>query len=283
MTHHHCRSVVLILGALAIALTSGVLVQSQVEPRRVRLALVNVPEDVLRPILPTFNATANERAEIVYTGNDPFAAARNGQADLVIAHYGHGGVQPFVTSGLGRWPQAVFSNQMALIGPSNDPAGVRGLTDASAALRKIATSHSKFLVNNSEGARYLEQVLWTAAGIQPSGEWYLNRGSQAMQAVRDAAREGAYVMFGVPPLLRLKAQQSIDLEPLVTAESIFQRIMVAVVVNPERVPGANAAGAEAFQRFLLEPSTQAVLRAFRYPGLDVQVWWPAGRHNQPQD
>lgn len=283
MNHHRCQCGVFIVGVLVTALTTAAFTQSQLEPRRVRLALVNVPEDVLRPILPTFNAKANQRAEIVYTGNDPFAAARNGQADLVIAHYGHGGVQPFVTSGLGRWPQAVFSNQMALIGPSNDPASVRGLTDASAALRKIATSRSKFLVNNSEGARYLEQVLWTAAGIQPSGAWYLNRGSQAMQAVRDAAREGAYVMFGVPPLLRLKAQQSIDLEPLVTAESIFQRIMVAVVVNPERVPGANAAGAEAFQRFLLQPSTQAVIRAFRYPGLDVQVWWPAGRHNQPQD
>jgi tungstate transport system substrate-binding protein len=172
---------------------------------------------------------------------------------------------------------------MALIGPSNDPAGVRGLTDASVALGRIAASKSRFLVNNSEGARYLEEVLWTAAGLQPSGDWYVNRQSAAMQAVRDADREGAYVIFGVPPLLRLKARQSIQLEPLVTADPIFQRIMVTVVVNPERVPGVNAAGAEAFQRFLLEPATQAAVRAFRYPSFNQQVWWPAGRHNHPQD
>ena len=268
---------------LVMAFACSVLAQQTTQSSPVRLALVNVPEDVLRPLLPTFDARGTNRSAIVYTGNDPFSVARNGQADLVIAHYGHAGVQPFVTSRLGRWPQAVFSNQMALIGPSHDPAGIRGLMDASAALRKIASSRSRFVVNNSGGARYLEQVLWTAAGMQPSGDWYIDRGSEAMQALRDAGREGAYVIFGVPPLLRLKARESIQLEPLVTADPILQRIMVAIVVNPDRVSGVNAAGAEAFLRFLLEPATQAAIRAFRYPALDQQVWWPAGRHNQPQD
>jgi tungstate transport system substrate-binding protein len=268
---------------LMVVLTCGLLAQQAAPPRQVRLALVNVPEDVLRPMLPSFTARTGYRAEIVYVGNDPFSPARSGAADLVIAHYGHAGVQPFVVSGLGRWPQAVFSNQMAVIGPPGDPAGVRGLTDASAALRKIAASRSRFLVNNSDGARYLEQILWTAAGIQPAGDWYLNRGSRAMEAMRDAAREGAYVLFGVPPLLRMKAQERVAHEPLVTADPILQRIMVAIVVNPERVSGVNAAEAEAFQRFLLEPSTQALVRAFRYPTVDAQVWWPAGRHNQAQD
>jgi tungstate transport system substrate-binding protein len=277
------RHSVLSATILVMAFACSVLAQQTTQSLPVRLALVNVPEDVLRPMLPTFDARGTNRGAIVYTGNDPFSVARNGQADLVIAHYGHAGVQPFVTSGLGRWPQAVFSNQMALIGPSHDPAGIRGLMDASAALRKIAASRSRFVVNNSGGARYLEQVLWTAAGTQPSGDWYINHGSEAMQALRDAGHEGAYVIFGVPPLLRLKARESIQLEPLVTADPILQRIMVAIVVNPDRVSGVNAAGAEAFLRFLLEPATQAAIRAFRYPTLDQQVWWPAGRHNQPQD
>ena len=60
----------------------------------VRLALVNVPEDVLRPLLPDFQKQTGRSAEIVYTGNDPFGFARQGKADLVISHYGHEGVQP---------------------------------------------------------------------------------------------------------------------------------------------------------------------------------------------
>src|SRR5262249_49866940 len=86
----------------------------------VRLAMVNVPDDVLRPLLPEFQKQTGRSAEIVYTGNDPFALAREGKADLVISHYGHEGVQPFVTSGFGLWPHPVFANVYALIGPPAD-------------------------------------------------------------------------------------------------------------------------------------------------------------------
>src|SRR5690606_3392998 len=80
----------------------------------VRLALVNVPDELLRPMLPDFEKETGLRAEIVYTGSDPYGFAREGKADLVISHFGHAGVEPFVTEGLGLWPRAVFSNQMAL-------------------------------------------------------------------------------------------------------------------------------------------------------------------------
>src|SRR6266699_6276673 len=76
----------------------------------VRLAMVNVPDDVLRPLLADFQKQTGRSAEIVYTGNDPFAVAREGKADLVISHYGHEGVQPFITAGLGLWPHPVFAN-----------------------------------------------------------------------------------------------------------------------------------------------------------------------------
>jgi tungstate transport system substrate-binding protein len=245
----------------------------------VRLALVNVPDELLRPLLPDFQKQTGVRAEIVYTGNDPFAIARAGKADLVVSHYGHEGVEPFVAEGLGLWPHPVFANQMALLGPPSDPAHVRGLTDAAEAFRRIAGSKSPFLVNNTAGAKYLEEILWTSAGVAEKGGWYLDLKSQGPQAAHDAAGKGAYVLWGLPPFLRLKRQGPLDLEPLVVQDSIFQRIMVAVVVNAKKVPGVNADGAKAFLDFLIAPATQARVRAFRYPDFDQQAWWPAGRHN----
>ncbi len=249
----------------------------------VRLAMVNVPDDVVRPLLGDFAAQSGMRAEIVYTGNDPFAFAREGKADLVIAHYGHEGVEPFVTGGFGLWPHPVFANQIALLGPPGDPAHVRGLTDAAEALRRIAASRSRFLVNDSDGNKYVEEMLWARAGAPAKGDWYVNRHSQGPQAARDAAKEGAYTLWGVPPFVRLKAQGPLELEPLVTADPIFQRIMVAIVVNAKKVSGTDQAGADAFQAFLLKPSTQARIAAFRYAGIDQQVWWPAGRHNNARE
>ena len=55
--------------------------------------------------------------------------------------------------------------------------------------------------------------------------------------------------------------------------------MVTVAVNPDKVAGVNVEGAEAFQQYLLDPATQAQIRAFRLPGIDQQIWWPAGRNN----
>lgn len=253
------------------------------ESANLRLAMVNVPDEVLRPLLPDFYMQSGMRAEIVYTGNDPFAVAREGKADLVISHYGHEGVEPFVTQGLGLWPHPVFANQMALLGPPADPAHIRRLTDAAEAFRRIAASTSRFLVNNSEGAKYLEDILWTSAGVREKGDWYLDLKSQGPQAARDAAQKGAYVLWGLPPFLRLKRQAPLELEPLVVEDAIFQRIMVAIVVNPKNVPGVNADGAKAFQNFLIAPTTQARVRAFRYSDFNQQTWWPAGRHNSARE
>ena len=275
----HMRAALLVCCVAA----AGLSVRAQSQPKTVRLAMVNVPDDVVRPLLADFAMQSGQRAEIVYTGNDPFAVAREGKADLVISHYGHQGVEPFITGGNGLWPHAVFANQIALLGPPTDPAGVRGLTDATEAFRRIAASHARFLVNGSEGSKYVEEILWTKAGAPAKGDWYLDRQVQGPQAAREAAKEGAYTLWGVPPFLRLRHQSPLALEPLVVADPIFQRIMVAIVVDPKKVNGVNDAGAAAFQAYLLAPATQAKIATFRYPDLTQQVWWPAGRHNHARE
>jgi tungstate transport system substrate-binding protein len=246
--------------------------------------MVNVPDDVVRPLLPEFARQTGRTAEIVYTGNDPFGMARDGNADLVLSHYGHAGVEPFVTNGLGLWPHAVFSNVMALVGPRDDPAKVRGLADLAEAFRRIALTKSPFVVNDAPGALYIASIAWTGAGVAPAGDWYrTDLNVVGPQAVQAAQRAGAYTLFGLPPFLRLKRQGQITLEPLVVADPLLQRMMVSIVVNGKQVPGARMDGALAFQNYLLASDTQARVRAFRYDDFDQQAWWPAGRHNNARE
>jgi tungstate transport system substrate-binding protein len=249
----------------------------------VRLALVNVPDEVLKPLLPDFQKQTGLQAEIVYTGDNPYGVARQGKADLVISHYGHEGAEPFVTEGLGLWPHPVFANQMALLGPPSDPAHIHGLTDAVEAFRRIAATKSAFLVNNGAGSRYLEEILWISAGVHEKGSWYLDLKSEGRKAAQDAAKKSAYVLWGLPPFLRLNRQSPVGLTPLVVGDPIFQRMMVSIVVNPKKIAGVNTDGAKAFQEFLIAPATQARIRAFRYPDFDQQAWWPAGRHNEASE
>jgi len=258
--------------------------QSIEQPQRtLRLAVVITPDVLLDSLIATFEAESGYRV-IMQITEGVFDLAREGKVDLVIAHYGHPGTEPFMTDGLGHWPHMVFANQAVLIGPSSDPAGIRGLTDAAAAIARIAQRGSEFLVNNAATERYLGDVLWQAAGAPPKQGWQIDLGLRDQPAIEMAAQRGAYTVWGVVPFVRLQQQRleqqrPLGMDALVIGDPLFQRVMVSIVVDSSRIRGVDEDAARAFERFLLEPRTQARMRLFRHHGLQTQTWWPAGRNN----
>ena len=246
----------------------------------VRLSSVVTPQDggLYNDLLPDFEQQTGYKVELT-TGEDVYRPARDGQADVVLSHYGHKDTQAFVQDGYGQWPQTVFFNQLALLGPPSDPAQVQNLTDMVEALRRIAQTQSPFIVNNAKLLKYLSEILWNAAGSPEKGEWYRDEGMQHEAAIAAAAQQGGYVLWGLTPFLRTQQQNKVELQPLVLNDPLLRRIMVTVGVNPDKVSGVNVEGAKAFQHYLLAPSTQARIQAFRLPGIDQQIWWAAGRDN----
>jgi tungstate transport system substrate-binding protein len=246
--------------------------------------VVSVPTAVEGGLLPTL-ATDFERqsgltVELVAT-NDLYALARRGLVDLAVSHYGHRDAEQFVMDGFGEWPRTLFSNQMALLGPRSDPANVRGLTDAAEAFRRIAGARAPFVLNDIDGVRYLTEILWHAAGRPERGPWFIDDHTHRKEdAIQLAASKSAYVFWGLTPFLRARAGTNLDLEPLVVADPLLQRLLVSVRVKPSRVPGVNQEGAQAFEAFLLSPATQARIRDVHYPGGTACTWTPAGRHNR---
>jgi tungstate transport system substrate-binding protein len=248
----------------------------------VRVAVVNTPDVLLNALLPAFQNRTGHQVTL-RIGEDAYDVARAGNADLVIAHYGHHGTEAFVSEGLGRWPRMLFSNQAVLIGPRRDPAGIRGLSDVVEASRLIVRRGGEFIVNNAPTEKYLAQILWEASGRPPNTGWLLDLGLRDQAVVEAAAARGAYTLWGLVPFVRLQAQRDLGLDALVTSDPLLQRVMVGIVVNPARIAGVNQAGAIALLRYLLEPSTQASIRGFRHHGLLDQTWWPNGRANAAAD
>ena len=251
--------------------------------RTLRLAVVITPDVLLDSLIQTFEAESGYHVVMQIT-EEVYDLAREGKVDLVIAHYGHRGTEPFMSEGLGHWPHMVFSNQAVLIGPSSDPAGIRGLTDAAEAISRIAQRGGEFLVNNAATERYLGEVLWQAAGAPPKRGWQIDLGLRDQPAIEMAAQRGAYTVWGIIPFVRLQQQRleqqrPLGMDALVIGDPLFQRVMVSIVVDASRIPGVDEDAARAFEHFLLEPRTQARMRQFRHHGLSVQTWWPAGRNN----
>ena len=161
----------------------------------VRLSSVVTPQDggLYNDILPDFERQTGYQVEFT-TGQDVYGPARDGQADVVLSHYGHKDAQAFVQDGFGQWPQPVFFNQLALLGPPSDPAQAQDLTDLVEAFRRIANTRSPLIVNNIEGVKYLTEILWNAA-VSPEKEgWYSDQGLQGQDAIAEAAQQGGYVL-----------------------------------------------------------------------------------------
>ncbi|HUJ61926.1 MAG TPA: hypothetical protein VLX92_25650 [Kofleriaceae bacterium] len=251
------------------------------EPGVVRVASVKTAVDggLLPALTGRFERGSPLRVRVT-TGERVYDLARRGDADLVISHYGHKDAEGFVLAGLGEWPRTIFSNQMALLGPPADPAGVRGLDDACVALSRIAATRSKLVVNDLDGVRYLSSILWHGAGRPDRAGWWLDAGASKDAAIELASRLGAYVLWGLTPFLELGRTTPLALEPLVLADPLLQRMLVSVVVKPAGSRRVNRDGAAAFEQFLLAPETQAAIRATRYPGKTAVNWVPAGRNNR---
>jgi tungstate transport system substrate-binding protein len=245
-----------------------------VDPGVVRVA--SVPTAVEGGVLPQLVADFAGKVEI-QARPDVYETARAGNVDLVLSHYGHHDTEAFVLAGHGEWPRTVFSNQMALVGPPSDPAKVRGLTDAAEAFRRIADGKHPFVLNDLDGVRYLVEILWHAIGRPARDGWLLDDKHQRVDAMRVASERRGYTLWGFTPFLRTHKVETLELEPLVLADPLLQRLLVTVVVT---LPGRNVDGARALQAHLLEPRNQARIRATAYPADTHVTWVPAGRHNR---
>lgn len=256
-------------------------VQPPLEPGIVRLASVKtaVEGGLLPALIQRFEQTTTLRVRVT-TGSQVYDRARQGHVDLVISHYGHHDAEQFVLDGLGEWPRMIFSNQLALFGPPDDPAKVRGLEDLVEAFRRIAAARSPFVLNDQDGVRYLTEMLWSASGKPERIGWFFDPKLAKDAAVIEASRAGAYVLWGLTPFLRLDAVRELVLEPHVIADPLLQRMMCSIIVKAGGERRTNTTGAFAFQTFLLQPDTQAAIRAVHYPGKQEVSWSPAGRHNR---
>lgn len=253
---------------------------SQADDKLIRLAVVNTPykSGLMTFLLKDFEKTTGLRVAL-YGGEDLFDRARAGQADLLIAHYGKSPMQNFVLEGYGSWPQMVFANQQVIIGPSDDPAGIRNLTNASQAMKQIATQQQPFLLNHIDGVEQLSELIWFQAGQPDKQGWWQDRQLAKGRAMKAADKMGAYTLWGAIPFLQFQQKHQPNLTILISQDPVLQRVMAITLVNPDKVAGINRKGAEKLRDYLLKAQTQATISQYRQAAYPQQLWWPAARNN----
>src|SRR5215471_800370 len=214
-------------------------------------------------IVKMFEAQTGYRCELAATGPRPEISEvfRAGKADLITMHSGDI-TTDLVADGYGINMRPWTRNELSIVGPTNDPAGIRGMTNGAAALRKIAEAKASFVDFQGVGSRELAHNLWQASGVEPKGDWVLKDDTVSKFDILQFARtNNAYVIVGYIPA-RLGKMNASGMEILVQGDLAMRRPFIVMEANPEKFPHANNAGARALSDFLLSPRVQNFLAEF---------------------
>ena len=127
-------------------------------------------------ILPQFRAASGLDVHVVEVGTgQALALGMRGDADALLVH-DRLGEDKFVAEGYGIDRRDVMYNDFVIVGPLQDPAGIRALHDAREAFRRIVAGRATFTSRGDDsGTNRMELRLWKLAGIEPDkrqGAWY---------------------------------------------------------------------------------------------------------------
>ena len=194
--------------------------------------------------------------------------AKGGSFDLVMVH-ARALEDRFLADGFGVDRRDVMYNDFVILGPSADPARIRGERRAVDALRRIAAAEVGFLTRGDNSGTHVKEVeLWQAAGVTPRGAWYVKseRGAAGnAPTTRDADARGAYALMDRATYLTLK--KVIALQVLVERDPALLNYIAVIRVNPSRLPKVNADGARAFLDWLVSEEAQQLIKAFEVDAL----------------
>src|SRR6266566_5305498 len=133
--------------ALLVAAVCRPLPPLTAQSTQIRLATTTSTRDagLLDVLLPLFERQTGYRVTVIAVGSgQALAMGRRGDADVVLAHAPEA-ERPLADSGYVLNRRLVMHNDFLFVGPAEDPAALRGLSDAVAAMRRIGERHVAFV------------------------------------------------------------------------------------------------------------------------------------------
>lgn len=253
---------------------------------------------LLDVLLPELEKDTGIRIKVFAKGTG--AAIRDGMdgnVDVVFVH-AKAREDKFIANGYGTKRYGVMHNDFVILGPSDDPAGVKGIKAAAEALRKIATAKAVFVSRGDDsGTHTKEQTLWKSTGlsvdkvtsiivkkgkkvevsyVQPQGskKWYLSIGQGMGKAITLAEEKRAYILADRGTYIRYKHGRNtgLDLEVLCEGDDILANPYGVIPINPEKFPHVKYDLAKQFAEWLVSPKGQSTINNYRLLG--KQLFYP---------
>ncbi|MHB1166914.1 MAG: ABC transporter substrate-binding protein [Carboxydocellales bacterium] len=241
---------------LLFSSASGVIAAQKLQPE-ITLATTTSTQDsgLLDGLIPAFTKLYGIKVKVVAVGTgQAIQLGKDGNADVLLVH-ARKSEDEFMAQGYGLRAWDVMYNQFYIVGPNNDPAGIKGMTDATLAFKKIADSGSKFISRGDDsGTHKKEKTIWEKAALKPEGSWYISVGQGMGETLKMAEEMGAYTLVDEATFLTNKAKSAL----LVKGDkTLFNPYGVIEVKSTQKHSSVNE-----FIWFLISPRGQKMIGDF---------------------
>jgi tungstate transport system substrate-binding protein len=263
---------ILLAAALAAALTAPALAQD----KSIVVASTTSTQDsgLFGYLLPIFKQASGITVKVIAQGTgQALDTARRGDADVAFVH-ARPAEEKFVAEGAGVKRFPVMYNDFVLIGPSSDPAGIKGSKDIVAALKTIQAKAAPFVSRGDRsGTHQAELALWKDAGIDiatAKGPWYRDVGQGMGAALNTASAMNAYVLSDRGTWISFKNRG--DLVIAVEGDKKLFNQYGVILVNPAKHPDVKREEGQAFIDWLISPAGQKAIAGYKIDG--QQLFFP---------
>jgi len=251
------------LAACALAACSSQHEPAKAPPQTIRVAIIGgmIETGLWQAIAERFARESGHHIELASSGPKPVVIGdfRKGNIDLITVHASDAIVN-LVADGLATDPQPWVQNDLVIVGPAADPAGIRGERDAAIALRKLVAANAKIVIHASLGADGVLHDLEHAAGTSFAEANIVAFGGQNQHEIlARAAEANAYTLVGRIPMLTGKLKHA-GIEILVRGDGRMRRPYLVAVAQRTGVP--RIAAARELVAFLRSPATQEFIAGF---------------------
>ncbi len=213
-------------------------------------------------LLPAYEKTAkyNVAAEVIAVGTGKaIRMAKKGEADMLFVHDPFR-EEKFLAEGYGVNRRLVMHNSFVILGPAEDPAGIKEVTKAAEAFELISESDTSFFVSRGDdsGTNIKELDIWDDAGINPKGKgWYLETGSKMADTLLASNKQRAYTLCDMGTFLFYESK--IKLKVLLKGDPALKNQYSVIAVNPARFAHVKYREAMEFIAFVTSREGQALI------------------------
>jgi len=275
------RTVLWSIVTLSFLVLAAVNVQAQ--QKTVILATTTSTQDsgLLDALIPMFEKQTGYFVKTIAVGSgQAMAMGQKGEADVLLVH-SPAAEKKFVAEAYGVNRRLVMHNDYIILGPTSDPAKIKGMKATAEAFKKIASASALFLSRgDNSGTHSKEREVWKATGINPEGQkWYQQTGLGMGQTLNVANEKDGYTLADRGTYLSLKKNLKLDI--LVEGDAILLNIYHVIEVNPAKWPKVNVAGGKAFADFMVAKETQDTIKTYGVEKFGSPLFFPdAGKKEE---